>query len=411
MRCLFLVATFPSQGTCLRAESIARVFAGRGHAVDLLAVSPLKLYRPDAPRMIPGGIRRFEMPRWMPLDVLDPMEGWNPLDLFQRFRHVLREPYDLVYAFESKPACFWPARLTKLFGATLLLDRCDLWGGEGGLLRGYVEKHPKFLEMPRWKRLARVAEFRLQERAERRAPRRSAGATVISKLIQEETLALGVPPERLHLLYTPSSAKTLAPMDKAEARRQHGFPPDAPLLGMVATYTFEEPQLWARWREMLDAMPDLRLLLIGTGFVAPPDWAREGPLAERVRMPGFIPFEEIGSWMAACDILWCPLEENRFNRGRFPQKFFDYIAAGRPVFASDVGDVGSLIREHGLGGTGRDLDELARVTLDGLRASPEQQADWGANSRHAAETEFSPETAGRRLEPLMKRVLPEGVEF
>jgi glycosyltransferase involved in cell wall biosynthesis len=414
MRCLFLVATFPGMGTYLRAEAMAKLFDARGHDVEIWCASGLRQYRATNLGRVAGrDLKRVEFPRWMPFGVVDPVDGWNPLDVANRLGRALAGPKrDLVFAFEHKPAAFWPARIAKLFrGATLILDRSDVWGGHEGLFEGHVMAHPSFAAMPAWMRAARRTQFALEARAERRAPRKADAATVISETLREEVAELGMSRDRIELLYTPASLDTLPMIDKAVARRELNLPADAPIVGLVASYVHEEPLLWPLWRAMLDAMPDLVLLLAGPGFQQAPPWALEGPLAARVWLPGRVPFERVPLWMAASDILWCPQVNLRYNRARFAQKFFDYIAAGRPVFATDVGDIGPLVREHDMGGATETLEELASATLEALRAPAERRAEWGANARSAAERVFSPAAATKLLEPFLRRVLPAGREF
>jgi glycosyltransferase involved in cell wall biosynthesis len=62
--------------------------------------------------------------------------------------------------------------------------------------------------------------------------------------------------------------------------------------------------------------------------VAVPQIFRTGPLA----------YDQINPYLSACDVCWLPLCDSGANRGRFPFKLGDYMAVGKPVVATAVGD-------------------------------------------------------------------------
>jgi len=404
MRCLFLDFNYPDQGTYLRAEALARVFVARGHDVTLACVSPWRRLRPEWRAMNVEGrgtLTRWELPKWVPLDLLDPADGWTPIDLMARTWHALTARYDFVYAFEHKPTSCWPAWLQRrLKGAFWLHDHCDPWGGPDGIYKGNVENNAGFRAIPWWKKAPRRMMFRADAWLETRIPRRADAVTVISALLRDEMLAAGVAPEKLLRIYTPAPIGHLKRPAKEDARAALSIPEttagDATrVMGFAANFCLEEDALWPRWRAMLDAVPSLRLAIVGPGYRRVPDWARAED--SRVMLPGFVPFDKLGDWFAASDLLWLPLEPTRYNAGRFPHKFFDYLAAGRAVAVSDVGDVGSLARDHRVGVVGADLDMLTRDSIALLQGDDEALREIGERARRTAETVFSPEAIGEQL--------------
>jgi glycosyltransferase involved in cell wall biosynthesis len=92
-------------------------------------------------------------------------------------------------------------------------------------------------------------------------------------------------------------------------------------------------------------------LLIGDGplrHLVDDAVARHG-LAERVTLPGLIPHAEMPAYLAACDILVSP-HGRQADGGEFfgsPTKLFEYMAAGRAIVASAVGQIAeALVDEH-----------------------------------------------------------------
>ena len=52
-------------------------------------------------------------------------------------------------------------------------------------------------------------------------------------------------------------------------------------------------------------------------------------------------------YISACDIGWLTLCDSGANRGRFPMKTHDFMAAGVPLLVTDVGDLGEMVRQKG----------------------------------------------------------------
>ena len=78
-----------------------------------------------------------------------------------------------------------------------------------------------------------------------------------------------------------------------------------------------------------------------------------------------------------------------FYYGTSPNKFFDYIAAGRPVVVNHPGWISDLVAEHGLGATAAPDDPGALAdALQALARDPERER-FGRSARRLAETEFA----------------------
>ena len=64
-------------------------------------------------------------------------------------------------------------------------------------------------------------------------------------------------------------------------------------------------------------------------------------------VPGRVSDEDLPRYLAACDVLALPLEDNLTNRGRWPHKLGDMIAAQRPVIVSRGGEFPELLESRG----------------------------------------------------------------
>jgi glycosyltransferase involved in cell wall biosynthesis len=122
---------------------------------------------------------------------------------------------------------------------------------------------------------------------------------------------------------------------------------------------------------------------------------RTGPVAAK----------EIPAYLSAAEVGLLPLRNTGANRGRWPLKLSDYMAAGRPTVATAVGDLPEVIGSYELGVTTSDTPEdLASAVLT-LLDDEARRHTMGAAARRAAETDFSWEHLTDHVESLYLRAL------
>ena len=91
-----------------------------------------------------------------------------------------------------------------------------------------------------------------------------------------------------------------------------------------------------------------RLTLLGDGRLrgALEKRARDYGLADRITFVGFVRAETVAAYLRACDFLVIPSRSEGM-----PVVFHEAMQTQVPVIATDVGDLGPLIREYGVGKT------------------------------------------------------------
>jgi glycosyltransferase involved in cell wall biosynthesis len=374
------------QGTYWRALQFARQIHMRGHTVTMMCVASDKRFR--ARRSHHDGFTLYETPHWAP--ALDPQEGWGPLDVLFRMSHALARRVDLVYSFSHKPNCILPARVARIrSGCPWVSDWCDWWGGPEGLFRRWVIPSEAFQALPPRTRRWREHIFRREERREERVRHRADLVTLICHSLRDRARSLGLPEEKL--LVIPSGAPTdaISPGDKGEARRALGLSQTAYVLSYMANMHLDEDLLLGAFARLLDVSPNAVLLVIGPPFDHPERHLTPERCEASLHTRGSIPFSEVPTALAASDVLLMPLSDCHYNRGRWPNKIGDYLAAGRPVIATDVGDAPDLLRRHGAGWisapTAEALaTEMAQAWDDRLR-----WGEMGERAREVAMTDLS----------------------
>jgi glycosyltransferase involved in cell wall biosynthesis len=111
------------------------------------------------------------------------------------------------------------------------------------------------------------------------------------------------------------------------------------------------------------------------------------------------------SYLAAADVLLLPLKDTVANRGRWPSKVNDYMAAGRPIVATAVGDCVGLFAEQAIGVATTDDAESFAAGIRSLLDDSSRRAEMGARARDVAERVFAWPILTERLESYYRTVI------
>ncbi len=102
-------------------------------------------------------------------------------------------------------------------------------------------------------------------------------------------------------------------------------------------------------KHILQEIPHAYLLLVGDGILRPEidKIIEEDNIGENTLITGMVPYDSVPKYLAACDVLLTPCVHNVgldfFNS---PIKLFEYMAMGKPVVATDVGQQGDVINNE-----------------------------------------------------------------
>lgn len=382
-RILMLLFNPVGKGTYWRGLGYAQVLARRGYDITLLAVSRQQKWR-FSERVV-DGVRLVETPDWL------PGTGYDVWDTVARLGWVNGRSYDLIHAFECRPVVIAPALyLQKRYSLPLITDWCD-WFGRGGS----VEERPN----PILRAVLRPVETFFEEHFRSYAQ----GTTVINHILRQKALGLGLPADKILLLYNGVDVTAIQPQNQLAVRQKLGLPSDAPIVAYTGAIFQRDAELMAAAFDQLHTQnPAVRLLLIGYCNIAVEEMVREKTAVFRT---GPVSAAQLADYLAAADLGWLPLLNSGANRGRLPMKLLDFMAAGKPLVVTDVGDQGRLVQEKQLGWVAPDEPtQLAQTVLEALTNTAVCQ-QIGQHARHIAETEFTWEVITDQLETFYQQVV------
>lgn len=373
-----LVFNQANQGTYWRAYHLGRYLARKGHGVTLIATarhgrSRIRVSQQqgmtlvESPDLFSGSLR----------------SGWDPWNTLNRINWLRGQSFDLIHAFESRPTVIFPALYLKKRGKIpLVLDWAD-WFGRGGS----VEERPN----PLVRAALRPVETYFEEHYRIRAD----GATVICSLLREKALQLGISQGSILMLPNGSDTDRFSPMDISTARKATNIDPHAKVIGYVGTIFKRDAALMAAaFNRLTEHIKDLRLIIAG---YCPFDLRPLVQKPECVIQTGYLEDKDLKATLAASDLFWLPLSDSNANRGRFPLKFTDYLASARPIVATQVGDVASIMAQERVGLTSApEAEAFAQQTLR-LLDDPGLRKELGVAARKLAETRFNWDTITEQL--------------
>jgi glycosyltransferase involved in cell wall biosynthesis len=380
-------------GTFYRAYHVARYLVQRGHAVTLLSISPHRRW--GFQREISAGVEIIQTP-----DLLWGIgrTGWDPWDTVCRIAYLHNQHWDIVHAWDCRPAVILPAlyarRRSRKYGCKLVIDWCDWWG-RGGTQSDRPGRFAKMLYGP--------VETFFEESFRTRAD----GTTVASRALRDRAIALGVPDEPLMILPGGSDTETVRPVESPVARAQLGISASDWVVGYLGALPATEVDLLTSALTLARSdIQNLRFLAVGVS-IAGSSLSLRAAIGERwgdwITEIERISFDQVGLYLSACDAVVLAMRCSVSNIARWPSKINDYLAAGRPIVATNVGEVERLF-QHGVGRLAKDD---ARSLADGIvylarhRAEAEQ---FGKQGRALAEGELNWSNLAKRLEEFYERV-------
>ena len=101
---------------------------------------------------------------------------------------------------------------------------------------------------------------------------------------------------------------------------------------------------------IVEQNPNIRFLFVGDGLTMPEakNIIKKDNLEEFVVLTGIVPQEDAPKYLAACDILaspHLPMEDGSEFFGS-PTKLFEYMAMGKGIVASDLGQISEVLKDN-----------------------------------------------------------------
>jgi glycosyltransferase involved in cell wall biosynthesis len=234
----------------------------------------------------------------------------------------------------------------------------------------------------------RVGSLGLLERYERLNLKAAARIFVVSEVERRNLLRAGVEDEKIVVNPNGVDVESFQPgIGGKRVRAELCISDDETLVGFVGTFGPWHGVL--ALAEAIKLIPDaarVRFLLVGSGALRGEveEILREGRAGHRAILTGAVEHERVPRMLDACDVLvspHVPLEDGSEFFGS-PTKLFEYMAMGKGIVASRLGQIGEVLadEETALLVEPNDARQLSEAILR-LVNSPDLRARLGAAAR------------------------------
>ncbi|MCD6521531.1 glycosyltransferase family 4 protein [Candidatus Calescamantes bacterium] len=197
--------------------------------------------------------------------------------------------------------------------------------------------------------------------------------------------SLGVKEERIFRAPVGADLELFHPGIPAEHIREKWGVKDILVIYMGQLHGGQYAQLFIEAAALLKAKyPEVTFMIVGGGYKE--KFLREysEKLRAHVIITGFIPHEEVPVYINAGDICVACFEDNEITRSKSPLKIVEYMACGKPVVASDVGEVRGMLGDAGILVPPGDAKALAEG-IEKLLRNPEEREKLGKRGRERVE--------------------------
>jgi glycosyltransferase involved in cell wall biosynthesis len=340
-----------SKGTArARCLPLARSLAARRHTIALF-VPPYDSPSDSGRRWEDGGVDVINVP--LPRFAAELRALSHVCLAWRLLRAVRRWDPDVIHIFKPKGpsgvigAVTWQMRSANgVIGHSALSHGCpvmivvdaDDWEGPGG-----------WNDDPRTS--YSCAERRFFAWQERYGLSHADAWTVTSGCLRDRAIECGADPKRVFVLPNGISASSAYLAAGAEVSREEdgGLSPATDNRPSAILYTrfagVRAESVAAIWEKVRAALPEARLIVMGSGLAGEEELLRPLPGIDVV---GWVDPRELPAILAAADVAIVPWTDTLSNRARHSVKVLELMRSGLPVIAYAVGELAATVGEAGI---------------------------------------------------------------
>jgi len=288
---------------------------------------------------------------------------------------MLGKDFDIIHAFDTRPAVIFPALFYKYkYKVPLIIDWADWWG-RGGTIK------------ERSGRLFAFTIGRIETFFEEYFRKFADFATTICSALKNRLIQSGYSESNITMLPQGTKFNNVRQFDKNYCRRVLNIESNTPIIGHLGIlFKNDAKLLFDSIKNVKKKIKDIKLILIGrhklklSGFKDINNFVFE---------TGEIKEKKIPIYLSACDILVLPMENNIANNGRWPSKINDYLASGRPIISTPISDIKMIFKTEKIGILAEDNPEEFSDAILKLLRDKNLQTYLGKKGKEYAEKKLN----------------------
>ena len=376
---MFLNHNIKGHGTYIRCYNLAKHLVRFGHSVVILT-SAVR-YWPGIQRYCEDGVQIISMPDIFPKRYRNG--GLGPIDTLLRCLFLANRRFDIVENYDHRPAVLYPALAAKYLQHTPLVSEWTDLHGDGGSL----SKRPPIVR----KLIGTYENF-----SEIHSKKLADHLVVISQGLMQKAQQAGIPESKITYIPGGSDLDNIKPRNIREVKKQFNLPLNQKIVAFTGGTHYDMEFLISVINEVQTKMEDVIWVTSGARLKKK---RRESLLFQgRVIELGFLPYNEYTSFLSSVDVFMFPFIDKPLNRGRWPNKIGDYLAAGRPIVTHPTGDMIHIFKNNDIGLLASELPgDFAAKTM-ALLSNKSLRNELGRNARAAAKKNYDWKILAKKLE-------------
>lgn len=233
---------------------------------------------------------------------------------------------------------------------------------------------------------------------------------VVSNLVKKYYVDQGGDPRKIHVIPNGADEEKITPFHKNEDLLEQYRLSGEIVIGFIGSFHYWHgiDNLMQIMKAILQTEKSVKFLLVGSGGVREKDlheFVSKNGFQNSVIFAGLVPHEEMGKYVSIMDIVLAPYPYLDFFYFS-PMKLYEYMAAGKAVVASNIGQIAEVIqnRVNGLLYDPDRVDEMVSGIKE-LVENEEFRLKLGQNARRDIETKHSWTMRGKELSKLCEKVV------
>jgi len=376
-------------GTYFRAFFLAKYLVKQGHKVLLVIGSKRAAFK--VTRKLVDGVEVFLHPLVdFHANLLVGSLSRISTTFMQALLNCILEitcDFDILHSFDV----MWPQntlptlistikRSLKISEHKVFVDWDDWWGG-GGLLTQRGTGIPYYPYQ-----IAPLLEF-----LEEKVPLCADAVTVTNETLKQHALKSGVKSEDLYMIPNGANIDFIKPFNMHDAREELNLPMEGLIYTHVGSSSLDIEafnHLILAHKNVVKRCSDALLLLVGKIRKDEINLIKALNVTKNVLWVGPQPDSKYRLYLSASDAFLLPMKDNIFNRARWPLRLGDYLAAGRPIIATDLPEIKKVVSECGLLAKPNDPKDFASKILE-IITDQDLREKMAKRARELAERNFS----------------------
>jgi len=265
-----------------------------------------------------------------------------------RFKNEILKYYPDIIYHRYTGHTFFVDKIAKELNIPLILEfnsfdtwKMKHWSASKNILTRFINEHISY------NIVKRIEDYNLKN---------ASLIVVVSEPLKADLLKLGIPEKKI--LVNPNrvdpqkfNPQQITKEECSKLKRSLGIDEDKVVVGFTGTFGEWHgiPQLTEAIDKILLAASstNIHFLLTGTGKFKSGAESQIGHY-ENVTFTGVVPYSAIQKYLAICDILVSPHNPQVDGREFFgsPTKLFEYMAMGKGIVASNLGQIGEVLKNN-----------------------------------------------------------------